>query len=58
MFRTYQMSERITVRLTVELARWLDLLSERTGLSRSRIVRDILERGRSARRSNARPAWR
>ena len=34
----------ITIRLTKELALWLSSTSRRTGLSRSALVRDYLER--------------
>jgi predicted transcriptional regulator len=41
------MSHTTTVRLTKELADWLDEVSARTGLSRSRIIREQLERARA-----------
>lgn len=41
------MSHTITIRLTRELAAWLEEVSARTGLSQSRIIRDELERARS-----------
>ena len=41
------MSHTTTIRLTDELAAWLDEVATRTGLSRSRIIRDQLERARA-----------
>lgn len=41
------MSQTITIRLTKELAAWLEEVSASTGLSQSRIIRDELERARS-----------
>lgn len=41
------MGHTITVRLTTELAAWLEQLSVRTGLSQGRIVRDQLEKARA-----------
>lgn len=41
------MSHTITVRLTPELAAWLDEESRRTGLAQGRIVREQLERARA-----------
>lgn len=38
------MSHTITVRLTDRQAEWLDEVSERTGVPRSRIIREQLER--------------
>jgi hypothetical protein len=40
-------SRKTTVRLTKQLAEWLDDVSARTGLSRSRIIREHLERARA-----------
>ncbi|MEO8099638.1 MAG: ribbon-helix-helix domain-containing protein [Acidobacteriota bacterium] len=40
------MSHTISVRLTPELAEWLETTSERTGLPQSKIVRHQLERAR------------
>ena len=42
------MSHTITVRLSKEIAEWLDSVSARTGLSQGKIIRDQLERARSA----------
>jgi hypothetical protein len=42
------MSQTITVRLTKELAEWLEEVSARAGVPQGRIVRDELERARSA----------
>ncbi len=41
------MSHTISVRLTPELAEWLETTSARTGLPQGRIVRDQLERART-----------
>jgi hypothetical protein len=41
-----QMSHTITVRLTKELAGWLEDLSRRTGVPQGKIIRDQLERAR------------
>jgi hypothetical protein len=41
------MSQTITVRLTRELAAWLEQVSEETGLPQGRIVRDQLEKART-----------
>ena len=41
------MSQTITVRLTPELADWLEQVSEETGLPQGRIVRDQLEKARA-----------
>ena len=41
------MSHTITVRLTRELAAWLEQVSEETGLPQGRIVRDQLEKART-----------
>jgi hypothetical protein len=40
------MSHTITVRLTKELAEWLEETSGRLGVSQGRLVRDQLERAR------------
>jgi len=42
------MSHTISVRLTKELSRWLEAVSERTGLSQGCIVREQLEKARAA----------
>jgi hypothetical protein len=41
------MGHTITVRLTKELAAWLEDVATRTGVSQGRIVRDQLERARA-----------
>jgi hypothetical protein len=41
------MSHTISVRLTPELAEWLENTSARTGVPQSKIVRDQLEQARS-----------
>lgn len=41
------MSHTVSVRLTPELAKWLESTSAQTGLSQSAIVRDELERARA-----------
>ena len=41
------MSHTITIRLTVELAEWLEEMRRKTGLPAGRIVRQRLERARS-----------
>ena len=40
------MSHTITIRLTKELAEWLEETASSTGVSQGRIVRDQLERAR------------
>jgi hypothetical protein len=40
------MGQTITIRLTKELAAWLEETSKRTGLSQGQIIRDQLERSR------------
>jgi predicted transcriptional regulator len=45
------MSHTTTVRLTKELAEWLDEVAAKTGLSRGRIIRDQLERARGRSRA-------
>jgi hypothetical protein len=47
------MGHTITVRLTKELADWLDEVSARTGVSQGKIIRDQLERARSQSASQA-----
>jgi hypothetical protein len=42
------MSHTLTIRLDKELAGWLEEQSRKTGLSQGRIVRDQLEKARSA----------
>jgi hypothetical protein len=41
------MSQTITIRLTRELAAWLEQVSNETGLPQGRIVRDQLEKARA-----------
>lgn len=41
------MSQTITIRLTKELAAWLEDLSARTGQPQGKIIRDELERARA-----------
>lgn len=41
------MGHTITVRLTQELAAWLEEAAARTGVSQSRIIRDQLEQAKS-----------
>lgn len=42
------MSQTITVRLTKELAAWLQHVAAKTGMSQGRIVREQLERARAS----------
>jgi hypothetical protein len=42
------MSHRISVRLTDELADWLSETARKTGLAQSQIIREELEKARSA----------
>jgi hypothetical protein len=42
------MSQTITVRLTRDLAEWLEEAARRAGVPQGRIVRDQLERARAA----------
>ena len=41
------MSNTITVRLSKELAGWLDQLASKTGVAQGRIIRDQLEKAKS-----------
>lgn len=41
------MGQTITIRLTKELADWLEEVSARTGVSQSKIIRDQLEQVRA-----------
>ncbi|MBI4604782.1 MAG: ribbon-helix-helix protein, CopG family [Planctomycetes bacterium] len=50
------MSHTITIRLTRELAEWLEAMSARTGLSQGKIIRDQIEKARAA--SSERPFLR
>lgn len=47
------MSQTITIRLTKELASWLETTARRRGVPQSRIVRDQLEKARAASASQA-----
>jgi hypothetical protein len=47
------MSHTITVRLTRELAEWLEETAARTGVSQGRIIREQLERARRERSGRA-----
>jgi predicted transcriptional regulator len=47
------MGHTTTIRLTKELADWLDEVAARTGLSRGRIIRDQLERARANARNRS-----
>ena len=47
------MSQTITVRLTKELADWLEQTAAETGVSQGKLVRDQLERARAAASSQA-----
>ena len=47
------MGQTITIRLTKELADWLEQTAAQTGLSQSRVVRDQLERAKAASSSQA-----
>lgn len=40
------MSQTVTVRLTKELATWLEQTSKRSGIPRGRIIREQLEKAR------------
>jgi hypothetical protein len=47
------MGQTITVRLTKELAAWLEHEAAKTGVSQGKIVRDQLERARASARQQA-----
>jgi hypothetical protein len=47
------MGQTITVRLTKELAAWLEQAATRTGMSQGKLVRDQLEKARSSNRQQA-----
>lgn len=47
------MGQTITVRLTRELADWLEQTAAETGVSQGKLVRDQLERARAAASSRA-----
>ena len=40
------MSQTVTIRLTKELAAWLDQAAKRSGIPRGRIIREQLEKAR------------
>jgi hypothetical protein len=42
------MSQTITIRLTKELAAWLEQASKRSGMPRGRIIREQLEKARES----------
>jgi hypothetical protein len=42
------MSQTITIRLTKELASWLEQASKRSGMPRGRIIREQLEKARGS----------
>ncbi len=42
------MSHTITIRISKELAAWLEGVSKRTGLSQGKIIRDQIEKARAA----------
>jgi hypothetical protein len=44
----WHMSHTITIRLTKDLAAWLEETAKTTGLSQGQIIRDQLERSRAA----------
>jgi hypothetical protein len=44
----WQMRNTITVRITEEIAVWLEEVSRKTGLPRGRIIRDQLEKAKDA----------
>jgi len=47
------MGQTITVRLTKELAAWLEHAAAKTGVSQGKIVRDQLEQARGSTRQHA-----
>ena len=48
MLQFEQMSNAITVRLPEDLAEWLETAARKTGMPKGRIVREELEKARSA----------
>ena len=54
--RLWQVSHTLTVRLNKELAAWLEHAAAETGMSQGQIVRDQLEKARTA--ASARPFMR
>jgi predicted transcriptional regulator len=51
------MSQTITVRLDKDLAAWLEETASRTGVSQGRIVREQLEKARSAKTEKPFMRW-
>jgi predicted transcriptional regulator len=51
------MSETITIRLNEELSSWLEETASRTGLSQSQIVREQLEKAKSAKTDKTYMRW-
>jgi len=51
------MSQTITVRLNRDLALWLEETANRTGVSQGRIVREQLEKARSAKTEKPFMRW-
>jgi len=51
------MSHTITIRLTKELAEWLEQTAAKTGLPQGKIVREHLERARSSKASKPFMRW-
>ena len=47
------MSQTITIRLSKDLAAWLEQVAARTGMSQGRIVRDQLEKAKTSHRQQA-----
>ncbi len=53
MLHLCHMGQTITIRLTKELAAWLEQAATRTGMSQGKLVRDQLEKARSSNRQQA-----
>lgn len=51
------MSQTITVRLSKELSAWLEETADRTGVPQGRIVREQLEKARSAKSEKRFMRW-
>ena len=51
------MSQTITVRLNKDLSAWLEETASRTGVSQGRIVREQLEKARSAKAEKPYMRW-
>ena len=49
------MSRTLTIRITEDIADWLDQTSRRTGIPAGRIIREQLERAMTEFNSNGRP---